>query len=776
MSLWTPRQEEGFLSIPVRVFWVALAAIVVGCNAAGAEPPPVSTGGADLSTRNAPSRRAVLIGIDDYSASRFEKRPSPGSERDWANLSGAVNDVDAMQEMLVARYDFRPADILVLKNQAATREAILKAIDERLECASERGDIAFFYYAGHGSQVSNTKSSEPDKLDESLVPADARAGASDIRDKELRRRFNRILDRGARLTVLLDSCHSGSGARGLWSDARVRAVRPETHDAADREPEGARPEDRGALILSATQDYDRAHEARDDSGLTRGVFSWAWLRAMRSSTEGERAIDTFLRAQAMLRAETPYQEPVIAGNEGARFTPFLGTRSLAPGIGRTVALEEVQGDGTLILQGGWTHGLTVGSELRPANGESDLLLEVTAFRGLARCEARVKKTSAGASDPALAPGSLFKVAAWAAPPARPLRVWMSSIENAGAGTAAWARELARLAEQKGIRWIADPTEITPAYLLRLQRVAWELLGPGETVELFAASAKPAAILAAIPRGASLFVQIPASPALVKAIDIGPGTDRASIESVARPEDADYVLAGRLHRDELEYAWVRPSMTSRDQGRTPLPIRTAWHAGTEADCAGYALQDAAVRLRRIQGWQHLEGPAGAEAPYVLTILRQNDGAPARNALTGGEQYALALQPRGSALESRFIYVFTIDSHGTSILLFPLSGSVENRINGGPCGDDVRLDARFDIAEPYGTDTYFLLTTDEPLPDPWILEWNGVRGGSAPATPLEELLAGTGSATRSVRVVRTPATWSLERLLVESVPPRRARERP
>src|SRR5206468_3725245 len=120
-----------------------------------------------------------------------------------------VNDVNTMRDMLVALYGFDRNDIVTVTDQAATRDAILGDL-ERLVNAAAKDDVILFYYAGHGSQVRNSSSEERDKLDESLVPADSRAGAPDIRDKELRILFNRILDRGARLTVILDNCHSSS--------------------------------------------------------------------------------------------------------------------------------------------------------------------------------------------------------------------------------------------------------------------------------------------------------------------------------------------------------------------------------------------------------------------------------------------------------------------------------------------------------------------------------------------------------------------------------------
>src|SRR3954454_20643545 len=235
----------------------------------------------------APHRRALLVGINDYTASTLAARPRgvPAPGRGWPNLGGAVNDVEIMRDMLVAAYGFDRNDIVTLTDQAATRDAILRGIDQHLVNPAAKDDVILFYYAGHGSQVRNSLSDERDKLDESLVPADSRAGAPDIRDKELRMLFNRILDHGARLTVILDNCHSSSGARGLGTGARPRGVKPDLRDVADG-VNVPRPESRGALVLAAAQDVDTAWEMRDSEGKFHGAFSWAWMRAMRDSASG----------------------------------------------------------------------------------------------------------------------------------------------------------------------------------------------------------------------------------------------------------------------------------------------------------------------------------------------------------------------------------------------------------------------------------------------------------------------------------------------------------
>ncbi|HEX6161332.1 MAG TPA: caspase family protein, partial [Thermoanaerobaculia bacterium] len=225
------------MSNRVRGLWLAAGVMLLACDLPVAETTVATETSVATKTSSprAPRpqttpgrRRAVLVCIDDYSASGLGRPRAGVPSRGWQSLKGAVNDVEAMREMIRERHGFADADILVLKNQQATRNAILQALEQHLERPAQKGDVVFFYYSGHGSQVPNSRSTEKDRLDESLVPADSRIGAEDIRDKELRQRFNRILDRGARLTVILDSCHSGSGTRGLIVEGGARAVQRST--------------------------------------------------------------------------------------------------------------------------------------------------------------------------------------------------------------------------------------------------------------------------------------------------------------------------------------------------------------------------------------------------------------------------------------------------------------------------------------------------------------------------------------------------------------------
>lgn len=710
-------------------------------------------------------RRALLIGINDYSASRLAdpRRHAGVPGRNWSNLDGTLNDVDLMRELLLALYAFKRPDIVTLTDQQATRGAILRAL-EQLAGETRRGDVVLFYFSGHGSQVRNSLSHEADTLDESLVPADSRIGAADVRDKELRPFFGRILDRGARLTIVVDACHSGSGARGLDGGMRHRGIELDPRDVRDPST-GPRPEERGALVLSAAEDFDLAFETLDDSGRIRGAFTWALARAMRDADAGEPAAETFLRARAWLHTERPAQQPVLAGSRGAQARPFLGERTDRRNQRAVIAVEKANGSGTYVLQGGWANGLTTGSELRVPDCD-DVRLEVTSLLGVARSEARVSRGKV-----TLAPGTLLELVAWAAPPSPPLRVWIPRAEL----RLDVVRTLRGEAARRRIRWIDDPTEETPAHLLRWSAGSWERISAGRRTKLASLS------LDGVAAGATLFVQLPAPPAIAGAIGAIDG-----VVFTAGPQSADYILAGRLSRGRVEYAWVRPFAAASDRGRNALPVRTAW-----TDAKVFTLRDGLARLRRVHGWHALASPAASGSRYRLGFRASNGALVEDRTLIGGQRYQLVLrlrEPRSpQPVRARYVYAFAIDSDGRGVLLFPrpTAGSVENllpvtRTPGQPIKPppaEVPLVGMrsFVVGEPYGIDTYFLLSTEEPLPSLTGLEWAGVRGPAASADrhPLEELLAMTFAGTRGpAQVIRTPPNWSLDKVTFESVPPGRS----
>lgn len=714
--------------------------------------------------------RALLIGINDYSASNVPAT-SRQAARYVGNLDGAVNDIELMRELLPALYGFQPSDIVTLTNQQATRAEIFSALQRHLVEPARKGDIIVFYFTGHGSQVRNSRSREADRLDESILPADSHRGAPDIRDKELRAIFNHILDRGAQLTIILDTCHSGSGGRGpgLPGGFHYRGVEPDLRDVADPS-EGPDPEKRGALILAAAHDFDLAFETQDEQKNIRGAFSWALARAMRDSQPLEPARETFLRAQAFLHAERPAQNPVLSGTTEARTAPLFGWRTKdhdrgGRDRGTAIAVVKATGENQYLLDGGWASGITVGSELR-LQRHPEVRFEVTSLSGVAHSTAR--RTKGAILTKA---GDLLEIVAWAAPPSPPLRLW---IPSAGFDIPSAAVKLHDEAVRRGIAWVDDPTEMTVKHLLRW-RGAWELIADGRS---FPPDASP---LAKVPPHASIFVQLPAPPEFVDLLSSVKG-----IELTPGPEGADYIVAGRLAGDRVEYACILPDAGPSDAKRSVLPLRTAWIDGSRA----FLLRDCLVRLRIVQGWQGLRSPSTTASPYRLAIRRAADGVPVDGPLVSGTRYKLLLREKehiSDPVYARYVYAFVVASDGSGILLFPPpdGGNVENLLPvtptpGEPLSDppvEIPLNATRDlvVSEPYGVDTYFLLSTGEPLPSLAGLEWKGVRAPRLPRpqSALEELLLATMSGTRSAtEPILTPPTWTIDKVVFESVPRRRS----
>jgi hypothetical protein len=163
----------------------------------------LSLAGGISSRASASEKRALLIGINDYAA---ESIP---------DLYGAVNDIEAMRQVLITRYGFSDENITMISDEAATRDGILAALDQLVH-ASGKDDLIYIHYSGHGSQVEDKNGDEKDdNMDETIVPQDSRTSdeARDITDDELAQVLARLESRYT--LIVLDSCHSGTATRDV---------------------------------------------------------------------------------------------------------------------------------------------------------------------------------------------------------------------------------------------------------------------------------------------------------------------------------------------------------------------------------------------------------------------------------------------------------------------------------------------------------------------------------------------------------------------------------
>jgi hypothetical protein len=298
------------------------------------------------------------------------------------------------------------------------------------------------------------------------------------------------------------------------------------------------------------------------------------------------------------------------------------------------------------------------------------------------------------------------------------------------------------------------------------------------------------------RGPVRFLVLFPPPAeLVGRLQLGPKSKNEAILPVgSKSENPQYLLIGRWRNGKLEYAWVAPDLTETAVEKFPLPVRTNWEEVSDASLRQSAekLEGYAVRIEKIRGWLQLSAPPSTGFfPYKLALKNTKTGElHTTGILVEGDAYRVVLKADPADIERaesrspiapRYVYVFAIDRQGKSTLIFPPAstgneGNVVPRqdMNDGKAPELVELEQGGDlyIDEPFGVDTYFLLTTDEtkPLPSPGILEFDGVetRGehrGSG--DPLEELLLGVGS--QHLRgPAPLPAKWSVSKISFRSVP--------
>ena len=310
----------------------------------------------------AQTKRAVVVGINRYDAVTSPTGSQFTTARRITNLNGAVNDATAMRDLLVARFGFPQQNAQLLTDAAATREAVVNAVNATL-AQSQRGDVVVFYYAGHGSQRRNTLNNSPSRLDQTIVVADANIGAFDIRDKELARLFNPFLDKGVELILIFDSCHSGSITRGGLSQAVERWAAVDERDAADPGlGVDESPDRRGALVISAAQDYQSALERAGPSGEPRGVFTVALIETLNSVPPGESAVNVFRRMRARMQMDGLPQEPVLDATTDRQLRPLFGGAAVGDGT-TSVAVLRI-GDNGIELQGGPALGIRGGAVLR----------------------------------------------------------------------------------------------------------------------------------------------------------------------------------------------------------------------------------------------------------------------------------------------------------------------------------------------------------------------------------------------------------------------------
>lgn len=265
------------------------------------------------------AKRALCIGINEYQIA--------GND-----LRGCVNDALEWAVLLRDHFDFAESDVEVLLDSTATKKKILSGLKELLTGA-KYGDVLVFTNASHGTQIPDTDGDEKEAYDEALCPYDVHKAV--ITDDELR---ELLADpgRGVKLTIISDSCHSGSVTRAALADnfpgvpipldRRVRFLNPALlrRTRLLQDPIGTPPRHRAFaqsgmkhVLMSGCLDREYSYDAMID-GDYRGAMSYYAIDAIRAAGNKITYRELVERVNGSLETNGFPQHPQLEGRPYAK--------------------------------------------------------------------------------------------------------------------------------------------------------------------------------------------------------------------------------------------------------------------------------------------------------------------------------------------------------------------------------------------------------------------------------------------------------------------------
>ncbi|OJA18688.1 hypothetical protein AZE42_11005 [Rhizopogon vesiculosus] len=149
---------------------------------------------------NTGNKKALFIAVQSVKCEGFLSSP----------LYHAHEDAQSLRSLLIEKFDYREENIVLLMDDKQlpnhlwpTQKNILEQITKMVSGASEN-DQFFFYYSGHGSQITCKHHTETDGKDEVIYTYNGHR----IVDNTLKEQLVKPLPRGSKLFALFDSCHS----------------------------------------------------------------------------------------------------------------------------------------------------------------------------------------------------------------------------------------------------------------------------------------------------------------------------------------------------------------------------------------------------------------------------------------------------------------------------------------------------------------------------------------------------------------------------------------
>ncbi len=208
-------------------------------------------------------RYSVIIGINEYKNDGI------------ASLSVAKNDAQAIYELITNPNvgGFPKENVILLTDDQASKESILKIIGEWLPDQIKSDDLVMIFYAGHGGVETDLTGEEPDGKRKYIIPYDANPDnlfSTAIANSEITTMLERI--QSNKMIFLIDCCYSGGVTTGKEIIRSVSPPSAKIQTDVYNDFSGS-----GRAVISASLPDQVSFEL---SNLNHGVFTYSLLKAM----------------------------------------------------------------------------------------------------------------------------------------------------------------------------------------------------------------------------------------------------------------------------------------------------------------------------------------------------------------------------------------------------------------------------------------------------------------------------------------------------------------
>jgi hypothetical protein len=319
------------------------------------------------------NKLALLVGVGKYLSDQWPELPKPS------------DNIGIMKDILL-RFNFKDKDILSLssedQNLLPKAKNIVDHFQDHLIARAKRGDVAVFYYFGHGTRVPSTDDDEKeDGCDEAIVPydADVKEWKNYILDDDLWYLIQQLTGNGVQTTVIMESCHSGTSVRALGflpkprpcggGDTAPIPVAPYLQGAPrirrNEKMTGSKWMPEGNYVLLAACADEQLNWIYGPGGDV-GRLTWCLSQELSAEKIESSGVPTYRRLHENIRhrfteiSNGPVQNPQLEGSPGARdWLVFGGEPQPAA---RYILVTEWSG-GKINLSAGVIHGLSKGSKL-----------------------------------------------------------------------------------------------------------------------------------------------------------------------------------------------------------------------------------------------------------------------------------------------------------------------------------------------------------------------------------------------------------------------------